>query len=58
MKGKGYSEILGTDINASQRNRVGNFKVNVPGSRLGPVMGSCEHNNEPFGSIKGMEFLD
>jgi len=23
-----------------------------------PVVGSCEHSNEPSGSIKGMEFLD
>jgi hypothetical protein len=25
-------------------------------SGSGPVMGSCEHGNEPLGSIKGEEF--
>jgi len=24
----------------------------------GPVAGSCEHGNEPSGSIRGSEFLD
>jgi hypothetical protein len=24
----------------------------------GPVVGSCEHGNEPLSSIKGSEFLD
>jgi hypothetical protein len=28
------------------------------GSEWGPVTGSCEHDNEPLGSIKGKEFLD
>jgi hypothetical protein len=28
------------------------------GSRQEPVAGSCEHNNEPLGSIKGRKFLD
>jgi len=28
------------------------------GSRQGPVMGSCEHGNEPLGSIKGRQFCD
>jgi len=26
--------------------------------RLGPVVGFCEHGNEPSDSIKGGEFLD
>jgi len=25
--------------------------------RIGPVVGACEHSNEPFGPIKGREFL-
>jgi hypothetical protein len=25
---------------------------------LGSVVGSCEHGNEPLGSIKGRKFLD
>jgi hypothetical protein len=28
------------------------------GSGEGPVAGSCEHGNEPSGSIKGGEFFD
>jgi hypothetical protein len=27
-------------------------------SGQGPVAGSCEHGNEPSGSIKGGKFLD
>jgi hypothetical protein len=27
-------------------------------SGYGPVVGSCEHGNEPLGSIKGVEFID
>jgi hypothetical protein len=37
---------------------VGRCELNVSGLRLGPVVGSCEHSNEPSGSIKGGEFLD
>jgi len=28
------------------------------GSGEGPVLSSCEHRNEPWGPIKGGEFLD
>jgi hypothetical protein len=28
------------------------------GSGWGLVLGSCEHGNEPLGSIKGREFLE
>jgi len=28
------------------------------GSGKGPVVVSCEHGNDPSGSIKGREFLD
>jgi hypothetical protein len=27
------------------------------GSGEGPLVGSCDHSNEPSGSIKGREFL-
>jgi len=27
-------------------------------SEYGPVIGSCEHGNEPSGSIKGGDFFD
>jgi hypothetical protein len=26
--------------------------------RIGPVVGSCQHNNESLGSIKGRGFFD
>jgi hypothetical protein len=32
--------------------------LDSPGPGLGPVAGSCEHDNETSGSIKGGEFLD
>jgi hypothetical protein len=37
---------------------VGSYRLNSSGSGEGPVTGSCEHGNEPSGSIKGGEFLD
>jgi hypothetical protein len=32
--------------------------LNSAGSGQNPVVGSCEHGNEPSSSIKGGEFLD
>jgi hypothetical protein len=32
--------------------------LDASGSRQGPVAGCCEHGNEPYGYIKGGEFLD
>jgi hypothetical protein len=32
--------------------------VDASDSGQGPVAGSCEHGNEPLGSIKGGEFLE
>jgi len=37
---------------------VGNYGLDASGSGQGPVADSCEHGNEPLGSIKGGEFLD
>jgi hypothetical protein len=37
---------------------VGRCGLDESGSRQGPVVSSCEHGNEPSGSIKGGEFLD
>jgi hypothetical protein len=37
---------------------VGGSGLDSSGSEWGPVAGSCEHGNEPSGSIKGREFLD
>jgi hypothetical protein len=34
------------------------YGLGSSGSGQGPVMGSCEHGNEPTGSIKAREFLD
>jgi hypothetical protein len=32
--------------------------IHMAQDREEPVVGSCEHGNEPSGSIKGGEFLD
>jgi hypothetical protein len=37
---------------------VGRCGLDAYDSEMRPVAGSCEHNNEPSGSIKGGEFLD
>jgi hypothetical protein len=37
---------------------VGRRGLDASGSGLGPLVGSCEHGNEPSGSIKGGEFFD
>jgi hypothetical protein len=37
---------------------VGMCGLDSPASVHGPVAGSCEHGNEPSGSIKRREFLD
>jgi hypothetical protein len=31
--------------------------LDISDSEQGPVVGSCEHGNEPSGTIKGGEFL-
>jgi hypothetical protein len=36
---------------------VGRCGLKSSGSGWGPVAGSCEHDNEPSGSIKGGDFL-
>jgi len=41
-----------------KRNRVGYCGLDSSGSGQGPAAGSCQHGNEPSGSIKGKEFLD
>jgi hypothetical protein len=37
---------------------MGRCGLDSSGSRPGLMVGSCEHGNEPSGSIKGREFLD
>jgi len=34
------------------------FIQNTKNSKLGPVAGLCEHNDEPLSTIKGRKFLD
>jgi hypothetical protein len=34
------------------------YELDSSGSRQNPLEGSCEHNNELEGSIKGKEFFD
>jgi hypothetical protein len=38
-------------------NRVGRHGVDTSGLGQGSVVDSCEHGNEPLGSIKGGEYL-
>jgi len=37
---------------------VGKCGLNSSGSRYGPMVGFCEHGNEPLCSIKGGKYLD
>jgi hypothetical protein len=37
---------------------VGGCGLDASGSGEGPVVGPCEHDNKPLGSIKSEEFLD
>jgi hypothetical protein len=37
---------------------IGRCGLDTTGSGWGPVLGSCEHNNEPSSYIKGREFVD
>jgi hypothetical protein len=37
---------------------VGRCGLDSSGSEQRPLAGSCEHGNEPSGSIKDREFLD
>jgi hypothetical protein len=37
---------------------TGSCGLNSSDSRCGPVVGSYEHGNEPWCSIKGKEFFD
>jgi hypothetical protein len=45
-------------LDGSQRNRLGSCGLDLFGTRQGPVVSSCEHDNEPSGFIKVEEFLD
>jgi hypothetical protein len=53
--GKGPLGNLGVDGKIGSLGRCGLY---LSSSGYGPMAGSCEHGNEPSGSIKGGEFLD
>jgi hypothetical protein len=36
---------------------IGWYELDSSGSGGGPVMGCCEHGNEPSGSMKGGQFF-
>jgi len=36
---------------------MGRYGLNASGLRQGPVMGPCEHSNEPLSSLRDREFL-
>jgi hypothetical protein len=59
---KNNSEELGVDgriiLERIFGNRVGRCGKHTSGSGYRPVAGSCEHGDEPPGSIKGGEFPD
>jgi hypothetical protein len=38
--------------------RMGDFGLDSCSTGYSAVAGSCEHGNEPSGSVKGEEFLD
>jgi hypothetical protein len=44
--------------NESLINRAGGFGLDSSSSGWGLMAGSCEHGNEPSGSMKGGEYLD
>jgi hypothetical protein len=62
LKERDNSEDLGVDrrmiLEWTLEKQVGKVWIGFLWLRMGPVAGSCEHGNEPSGSIKGGEFLD
>jgi hypothetical protein len=47
-----------TGAGPSVRGLGADLRVDSSASRYGLLVGSCEHRNEPFGSINGEEFHD
>jgi len=62
LKGRDHSEDLGVDgkviLELISGNWSGRCGLCSSDSVRGPVAGSCEHDYEPSGSIKGRRFLD
>jgi hypothetical protein len=60
LKGRDCSEDVGVDrkiiLEWILGKEGGKVWLDSSGSEQGPVAGSCEHGNEPAGSIKGAEF--
>jgi len=46
------------DKTVSKGNRIERCGLDASGAEQGQVPGSCEHANEPLGSLKGVEFVD
>jgi hypothetical protein len=47
-----------TPLGTSRRRWVNNIKMDLREIEMGPVEGSCEHGNEPSGSVKCWEVLE
>jgi hypothetical protein len=45
-------------MDLTKENKVQGCGLNSSGLGYGPVAGSCEHGNEPFGSINGVDIPD
>jgi hypothetical protein len=62
LKGRDHSEDLGSDgkitLEWFSGHRMERCKLDAFCSGWGPGGGSCEHGNEPSGSVKGGELLD
>jgi hypothetical protein len=66
MRRVGHVARMGEMVNAYNisvrkpkgKRQLGRHRHGCNGSGQGPVAGSCEHGNEPSGSMKGGEFLD
>jgi hypothetical protein len=57
MTGRDHVEDLGIDGRIILQCILGEYVLDSTGSGWGSVAGSCEHGNEPSGSIKGGKFL-
>jgi len=47
----------GEHSNGSWGKRIGSCRLDSSGSGQGPVAGTCEHGNEPSGSIRKQDII-